>query len=78
MMRDRLAPKVRLGNQQVMGTAQQAEVVGIVAAPEPVGIPMVELEAVTLGASSALLVHEAASTPVASVYRAPNRGRDMP
>jgi hypothetical protein len=41
-------------------------------------MPMVVLEAVTFGASSALRVHEAASTSVTLVHHTPNRGRDVP
>ena len=41
-------------------------------------MPVVELEAVALGASSSAGVHEAASTLVALVNPTPNRGRNMP
>ncbi len=41
-------------------------------------MPMVVLEAMTLGASSASDIHETASTFVAPMNGAANRARDMP
>jgi hypothetical protein len=61
-----------------VGSTQEADIVDIGATPEPEGTPVVVLEAVTLRASSALRVHEAASTSVALVNGTPNRGRNMP
>jgi hypothetical protein len=69
---------VELGNQPVVGSAHDADVVDIGAAPEPEGTPVVVLEAVTLRASSALRIHETASTSVAPLNSTPNRGRNMP
>jgi hypothetical protein len=60
-----------------VGRAQEADVVDTGATPEPERISVVVLEAVTLGAPSALRVHEAASTSVALVHNTPNRGRHM-
>jgi hypothetical protein len=61
-----------------MGPAHQANVVGVVAASEREGMSVVILEAVTLGASAAVGVHEAASTSVAPVDGTPNRSGNMP
>jgi hypothetical protein len=61
-----------------VGRAHQADVVGIVASPEPEGVPVVVLESVTLGAGSAFSVDEAAPALVAPIHGTPDRGRDVP
>jgi hypothetical protein len=75
---ERLRPVVDLDKVPVVGPPHQADVVQIVAASEPEGVPVVVLEALALGASSAVGVHEAASTSVAPVNRTPNRSGNMP
>jgi hypothetical protein len=78
MPSERLRPVVDLGEVAVVGPAHQANVVGVVAASEREGMTVVIFEVVTLGASSAVGVHEAASTSVAPVDGTPHRGRNMP
>jgi hypothetical protein len=75
---ERLRAVVDLGEVAVVGPAHQADVVQIVAASEPEGMPVVVLEALALGASPAAGVHEAASTSVAPMDGTPNRGRNVP
>src|SRR5262249_11759597 len=62
-----LLPVNQLGQMAVVGPTHQADIGGVRRSTEPVGIPVVMLEAVSLGASSSLPVHEAASASVAAI-----------
>jgi hypothetical protein len=76
--RHHLLSVIELGQVAVVRATHQADVVDIRAASEPEGMPVVEFQIVTLGASSSFRVHEAALALVALVDRTPHGERDVP
>ena len=66
-----------LGQIRVVAPTRQANIGQAVVTPHTKGVKVVIFEPVALGASSTLLVHVAASVPVALTYRTPDCGRDM-
>jgi hypothetical protein len=73
---DRCLSVIVLGEVAVVGWAQQADVLRAVISSHAVGASVVELEPLPLGAASALLVDEAASSCVARAHGASHGCRD--
>ena len=74
---NRLPAIVVLGQVLVVHLTHQTDVMQAVVTAEAVRVPVMELEPITGRASSALLVHEAASAPIALVHSASHRGRNV-
>jgi hypothetical protein len=66
-----------LGQVGVVDATHEPNILWTVVAPQTEGVPMVELEMLAFWASSALLIHVAASACVALVHRPPDGGRDV-
>jgi hypothetical protein len=76
--RHHLRPEVELGEVPVVSGAHQADVVEISAPSKRERIPVVVLQVVTLGASTALSVRESALTAVTAIDGTTDIGWDVP
>ena len=68
---------VVLGQGAIVGRAQEADVAEDAISAHAEGVPVVELQAVSLGASPTLLVDEAATVAVPFVHRTAHGSGDV-